>query len=239
MQEKNKILLFLFTPFILNLIVSYLIASYVYIQLSASGIPPEESWIQVMKYIYTYNFYMSIIQIVVGYYAIKFMGGWSDFKASLRLEEFKKLKNIGLIITLFFVTTAIIWSYNLLGMYLYYGSPQEYIESWRRLVSEIPLWSKLYLVLIAPFTAGIFEEALWRWYGIEKLEEYYSKGKANLIQAIAFGLWHGLSLYALFMFFVGIIFGYTYQKIRRLGELIIAHIVIDIVGFSLAFIFVA
>jgi len=56
------------------------------------------------------------------------------------------------------------------------------------MVSEMPLWSKIYLVAIAPFTAGIFEEIIWRWFGIEQLEKYYSSRTANIIQALTFGL---------------------------------------------------
>lgn len=69
-----------------------------------------------------------------------------------------------------------------------HGGFEKYSEIWREMVSEMPLWSKIYLVAIAPFTAGIFEEIIWRWFGIEQLEKYYSSRTANIIQALTFGL---------------------------------------------------
>jgi len=70
----------------------------------------------------------------------------------------------------------------------YSGSWEEYSRLWRRVVEGIPLYIKLYMVLVAPFTAGIFEEIIWRWFGIELLSKYYSVNRAVIIQAIAFGL---------------------------------------------------
>ena len=112
---------------------------------------------------------------------------------------------------------------------------EEYSRLWSEVVKGIPLYARLYMVLVAPFTAGIFEEIIWRWFGIESLSRYYSVNKAVIIQAIAFGLWHGLSLHAVATMIIGLIYGLVYARRRKLLIISSSHIVTDIVGFYLSF----
>ena len=91
------------------------------------------------------------------------------------------------------------------------------------------------MVFIAPFTAGIFEEIIWRGYGINKLEQYVNTRKAVLVQAVAFGFWHGISFHTLITFLIGLVYGFVYARRRKLLNISIAHIVTDIIGFYLAF----
>jgi len=132
------------------------------------------------------------------------------------------------------VTLGIIWCFLGLTAYMFYGGGDRFAELWRKIVEELPLYSKIYLVAIAPFTAGIFEEAIWRRFGIESLSKYYSPRKAVAIQAIAFGVWHGLTLHAVATAIVGAIYGLVYLKRKRLLTLILTHIIADIIGFSMA-----
>jgi len=200
------------------------------------GLPPEEIGYEIMKTLFTYNFYWSIIQVAVGGYAIKLMGGLPEFSNALSLRRvLHRTSSIITIISLVAFATAVIWVYQLINAFIFYGGLEEYFELWRKLVSELPLWSRLYFVLVAPFTAGIFEEAIWRWYGINRLKDYYSEKKANLIQALAFGLWHGISLYTIFTSVIGYVFGLIYLRRGELGELVVAHVLTDLIGFGLAF----
>ncbi|MGQ4913740.1 MAG: CPBP family intramembrane glutamic endopeptidase [Candidatus Asgardarchaeia archaeon] len=236
MLSKKKIYFVLFIPFVLNLSISFTISSYIYIKGAEMGLSFEEISFEIMKTIYTYNFYWSFIQIIVGLYAIKLMGGLTEFNKAFKFKEIKEnfRGSLSVIIGLILFSLIIIWGFQFLTA-IAYGSMNAYFEEWKRLVAVLPLYTKIYMVLIAPFTAGIFEEAIWRWFGIEKQEEYYSSPKANVIQAIAFGLWHGISFHTIATAIIGFIFGLIYIKRRRLGELVAAHIATDIIGFGMSF----
>jgi len=116
-----------------------------------------------------------------------------------------------------------------------YGGWEGYMAFWREVVRGIPLWSKLYFVCVAPLTAGVFEEVIWRGFGVTQLEGHTSTQRAVLLQAVAFGLWHGLSPHALVTFLIGLAYGYAYAKRRRLLALSVAHVATDVVGFYFAF----
>lgn len=236
MLSKRRVLLVLLIPAVLNITISFTIGAYVSYQAYRKGLPPERIGIEIMKALYTYNFYWSIIQVGVGLYVIKLMGGVDRLKEKYPKTDIteKPISSVLLIILLFLVTQAILWIFLYVSA-LMYGGFEKYSEIWREMVSEMPLWSKIYLVAIAPFTAGIFEEIIWRWFGIEQLEKYYSSRTANIIQALAFGLWHGLSLHTIATFIIGLIYGQVYIRRRRLLVLSTAHVLTDIIGFSLAF----
>jgi membrane protease YdiL (CAAX protease family) len=81
---------------------------------------------------------------------------------------------------------------------------------------------------------GLSEESLFRGYMQTHLERFYSKRRANLLQALLFGVWHVVwyvstpRLYYIFgyvtvTFIVGLFYGYFYSKARNILPLIIAH----------------
>ena len=236
--SKAKIFAVLFLPFILSMIISSAIVGYHIWLHRGEEIPSKKVSILVMRVQYTYSFYWSILQVLFGLIALRLMGGLNSLKKVYSLDDITRspLKSIGLIICLYLATTAIIWAFQGLNMLLTYsGSWKEYSRLWSEVVEGIPLYAKLYMVLVAPFTAGIFEEIIWRWFGIESLSRYYSVNKAVIIQAIAFGLWHGLSLHAIATMIIGLIYGLVYARRRRLLVVSSSHIVTDIVGFYLSF----
>ncbi|MDK2372318.1 MAG: CPBP family intramembrane metalloprotease [Candidatus Korarchaeota archaeon] len=113
------------------------------------------------------------------------------------------------------------------------NSIQPYGYEWfLDVISRIPAWAKYMNFLVAPFTAGIFEEIIWRGFGIESLRRFTSEVKAILIQAIAFALWHISPIHVIFVFFIGLAYGFAFVKRRSLAPLIIAHILTDLIGFS-------
>lgn len=81
-------------------------------------------------------------------------------------------------------------------------------------------------------TAGICEEVIFRGYGISVLERIFKKKAiALIVSAAAFMSLHGIAFlpwYLLIQYFIiGLIFGFFFQKYRRLEVLIIIHFLID------------
>ena len=60
-KQKCKVLLILFTPFILNILISTIIGMYVSYNAYLGGLRGEEIGTEVQKALYTINFYWSII----------------------------------------------------------------------------------------------------------------------------------------------------------------------------------
>jgi len=92
-------------------------------------------------------------------------------------------------------------------------------------------------LLVMPFMilcVGISEETLFRGYIQNGFEQFYSKRRANLFQALLFGIWHVVWYfsnpnlfymfgYILTTFIAGLFFGYFYSKARNIVPLIVAH----------------
>lgn len=236
MPGWKRVLIILLIPFALNLSISMVISAYAVRQAIERGLPPEEIGFEAAKALFTYNFYWSIIQVTLGLYLAGKMGGMKWIKEQFSSEDFTKSKlNSILIIIGLIVFSQLLFIIESYISALSYGGYDKYIEMWNRLVSSLPLLSKVYLVGIAPFTAGIFEEIIWRGYGINMLEKDFDSRKAVLLQAITFGLWHVTPLHVVFTFIVGFVFGYIYVRRRKLLIISIAHILTDIVGFGMAF----
>ena len=236
LRNLKFVLLMLFLPFVLNTLISWAIGFYAARLILARGGSPEEIGLEITRFLFTYNFYWSIIQVSFGLYLAKLMGGkrWLKDQYDFKDLSIKYLNNIALIVLLILISEVLIWGEQAV-MSSFYGGWKRYMEYWKEIVKSIPFYSKLYLVCIAPFTAGIFEEIIWRGYGISQLEPYLGLRKAVIIQAIAFGIWHGISFHAVITFLIGLIYGYVYIKRRRLLTLSLAHIITDVIGFYFAF----
>ena len=87
------------------------------------------------------------------------------------------------------------------------------------------------LKLFAIVTAAIVEELIFRGYLIPRLQLYFKNSAVTvIISAIIFGVAHlsyGTLSNVLVPIFVGLVFGYHYQKYRNLKVLIICHALID------------
>lgn len=91
---------------------------------------------------------------------------------------------------------------------------------------------RLAFVLLA-ITAGICEEVIFRGFGISALEKLTkNKWVALIISSFSFMAIHGIAFLPLAMlaqyFVIGLVFGWFYQKYRRLEYLIIVHATIDL-----------
>jgi len=221
-------LLVLFTPFLLNIFISSAIAFSTIRAAMAEGKPLSEIRVEVACNLYKYSFLWSVIEVGLGLCLARAMGGWAWLKEQFSLEDFSSnpVRSLLLILALFAVSHGLIMSEQLI---------QADMEYWRKVARALPLWSKLYLVAIAPLIAGIFEEVIWRGYGINRLEQHLGTGKAVVVQAIAFGFLHGISLHTLVAAIIGLIYGVVYVKRRRLLNISIAHMVTDVMGFCVAF----
>ncbi|RLE73380.1 MAG: hypothetical protein DRJ37_00450 [Thermoprotei archaeon] len=230
------IILILFIPCLLNISISTIIGFITVRAALAEGKSFGEIGLDIARNIFKYNFYWSIIQVGLGLYLVKLMGGYKWLKDQFSFKDFSlsPVKSVLLISALFIIASTLIWSEQLI-MASFYGGWRQHMEYWKNIVQALPFWSKAYMVLIAPFTAGVFEEIIWRGYGISKLEQHMSTTKAVIVQAIAFGFWHGISLHTLVTALIGLAYGLVYAKRRRLLNISIAHIVTDIVGFYFAF----
>ncbi len=81
-------------------------------------------------------------------------------------------------------------------------------------------------------TAGICEEVIFRGYGISVLERIFKrKSVALIISSLAFMSLHGVAFLPWSMlvqyFIIGLIFGFIFQRYRRLEILIIVHFLLD------------
>ena len=230
MSDQGRALTVLFLPAVINFLVPMAFGFYVY---SVIRSPPERIGFEVMKLVMTYNFYWSVVQVAFGLYAAMAMGGLEWLRGQYSAEDLRGARDLALTAGLAAATIAVIWAFQFLNAAL--SGPEAYFKTWREVVTSLPLWSKLYFVAVAPFTAGIFEEILWRGYGISQLEKSMGTRRALVLQAVAFGVWHGLSLHTVATAIVGLLYGYVYARRRRLLLLSAAHTLADIIGFYFAF----
>jgi len=93
MTTKNRseklwfIILILFIPCLLNLSISTIIGFITARMILAEGKSPSEIGLEVARNIFKYNFYWSIIQIGIGLYAVKLMGGYVWLKDQFSFKD--------------------------------------------------------------------------------------------------------------------------------------------------------
>ncbi len=229
MKGKSFVFLFIFTPFLINLAMTFLnmftIPSYMW---EANY---KEALITLFSRLYSFqSLGMVIVQLSVGFICLKYLVRAKEFYSSSDIRSFK---SYGLVVILVVFAFVLFFIEGFVAVMLYYnGNWAYYGDFWRKVVDATPVWARYMNALVAPFTAGVFEEIIWRGYGITKLEGFTSTKKAVMIQAVAFGLWHINPIHVLFTFIIGLVYGIVFVKRRRLLALTIAHIITDLVGFS-------
>ncbi len=214
-MSRKAVLLILFAPFLLNLAASFFTHSLIPRNLWASN--PEEAMKILYTYIWSYqSVFMVIIQVSFGIALLH--------KVELSYD-LNWRRDIPLIAVLLLVAEAFFFAEHLL-------QPSYETEWFRDVVRRIPLWARYLNAFAAPFTAGIFEEVIWRGFGIESLMKFTTDKGAILIQALAFALWHISPIHVIFVFFIGLAYGFAYIRRKSLAPLIIAHVLTDLIGFS-------
>lgn len=95
----------------------------------------------------------------------------------------------------------------------------------------------VFYIVLNPITAGFVEELIWRGYFIENLLAIgKTEWKAIIYSSISFAFIHGFTipdkLAVTFLF--GLIAGAYYVRERNLPVLIVSHVVLDVIAFSLS-----
>jgi len=103
--------------------------------------PYERLAIEIMKYAMMHNFYRSITQAATAYYAARAMGGLKWLREQYALEDVKGLKSAALVAALAAASIGVIFGFQYTSTYAS-GNPEAYISTWRRVMRELPPWSK-------------------------------------------------------------------------------------------------
>ena len=138
----------------------------------------------------------------------------------------------------FFITTYV---GNLL---VYHGPPPMGAGT----AAAVPLWLALWSIAVLPVTVAIAEESLYRGYLQHRLATRFGLWVGLLVPALFFGLQHvafslttpqAAASRVITMTLVGVMLGAFYLWRKRLGQLIIAHWLIDVVGLGLPLLMIA
>jgi hypothetical protein len=108
------------------------------------------------------------------------------------------------------------------------------------------LFPSLFVFPFMTFCVGVSEEGLFRGYMQTHLERVFTKRKALLIQALLFGVWHfvwhispfdivGTTVHVSSTFIFGLIFGEFYKESGNLIPLMLAHGLVDTIGYGAVF----
>lgn len=112
----------------------------------------------------------------------------------------------------------------------------------------VPLWLALWSMVVLPVTVAIAEESLYRGYLQTHLAARFGLWAGLLVPALFFGLQHvAFSLTTpqaalsrvIAMTLVGVMFGALYLWRKRLGQLIFAHWLFNVIGLGLPLLFIA
>ena len=130
------------------------------------------------------------------------------------------------------------------NLIVYQGPPPFDVAS----APAIPLWLALWSIVVLPVTVAIAEEFLYRGYLQTRLAARFGLWIGLLVPAVFFGLQHvAFSLTTpqaalsrvIAMTLVGVMFGALYLWRKRLGQLIFAHWLLDVIGLGLPLLMIA
>lgn len=138
--------------------------------------------------------------------------------------------SVGKMMQAFFMSYAILYVSNLLGVLLttgiglLKGSPVQDVLS-NLVLSENKWIIFIFTVLVAPF----YEEVVFRKLLIDRAVKY-GEGVAILLSGLLFGLFHGNINQFVYAFSLGLFLGFIYVKTRRLRYTVILHMVLNFMG---------
>ena len=130
------------------------------------------------------------------------------------------------------------------NLIVYQGPPPTGVVS----AAAVPLWLALWSIVVLPVTVAVAEESLYRGYLQARLTTRFGLWIGLLVPALFFGLQHvafslttpqAATARVITMALVGVMFGALYLWRKRLGQLIIAHWLIDVVGLGLPLLLIA
>lgn len=147
---------------------------------------------------------------------------------------------------LLFVIVAIgfVIATYIVNLIVYQGPPPVDVSS----SPHVPLWIALWSIVVLPVTVAIAEELLYRAYLQPRLITRLGLWPGLLIPAVFFGLQHvafsltspqAAAARVITMTLVGLMFGALYFWRKRVGQLIFAHWLIDVVALGLPLLLIA
>jgi membrane protease YdiL (CAAX protease family) len=118
-----------------------------------------------------------------------------------------------------------------------------YLVTGHLVIVGYDLISPLLVLPFMTFCVGVSEEALFRGFMQTRLAEIYSGKQALFVQAFLFGIWHfvwhimpfdpiGMTIHISSTFALGLVFGYFFELSGNLIPLILAHGLVDTVGYG-------
>ena len=230
----DEVLLVTLVPAILSLIMEgYLVCTVVPLRLWLRE--PLESYYKVSVAIASYGpVAWSVMHVVFTYLAVKLMRSEGEsVRDYLRVPGGWRGIALDALTALLLLALNYVFFNVLFPWVLTLTMPAGFLDAFLRAVRDVPTHFKVYALTVTCFTAGLCEELIWRAYGITRMERLLG-GRTNLavlVSAVLFGFWHGLSVYGLLCFLVGLAYGFVFARIRRITPLFVAHWVGDVVAF--------
>lgn len=146
---------------------------------------------------------------------------------------------------LFVITIVGFFIATYIGNLIVYRGPPP-VESGS--IPNVPLWLALWTIVIMPVTVAIAEETLYRGYLQSRLTARFGLWVGLLVPAVFFGLQHlafslttpqAATARVIAMTLFGVMFGALYLWRKRLGQLIFAHWLFDVIGLGLPLLMIA
>lgn len=188
-------------------------------------------------YIYNYgpvlwSAYHVLLTMLVWYFVKREGGAFKEIIGSVRGASTSSM-----VIVISLTAFSMIWfqvvEAAVTNLFLGAGYMEQIITSFKKMSFSIFLYS----VIITSLTAGVCEEIIWRGYLQTRLQRTLGGRlyRAIAIQALLFGLWHGLSIHAIFTAVFGYLYGFIYARTKRLTPIIVSHWLGDILGFNIMY----
>lgn len=179
------------------------------------------------------NYYMKVIVVIVSGIVAWFWYRQNYGSDNLRiLHSNIKIKDIGLFLLLGIVSQFFASSMIALISPLIVKQLDIYKQTIDRIFAGHPAVACLYIIIIAP----IVEEIFFRGILLERSKGILPFLGANIIQAAAFGIFHGNILQGLFTFGIGLILGSVMEKYKNLWAAILLHMALNGSSYLVAYV---
>lgn len=160
------------------------------------------------------------------------------------LDRFRFIDVTWGLLLLVIVVIGFVISTYIGNLIVYHGPPPVETGS----TPAVPVWLALWSIVVLPVTVAIAEESLYRGYLQTHLTARFGLWVGLLVPAVFFGLQHvafslttpeAATARVIAMTLVGVMFGALYLWRKRLGQLIIAHWLFDVIGLGLPLLMIA
>ncbi len=186
--------------------------------------------------------YMNVVMVVVDVVTLAVLA-WLMQRQGGRLSDLvgqnRGVRDLGWALLTFVIVTVGFFACSFAANLITYGGapPAAALDA-----AKPPVWLGIWSVAILPVTVAIAEELAYRGYGQHSLAKHWHKVAAVVVMAVFFGLQHiplsmdtPQSMLARFLttFFAGLVFGGLVLWQKRLGPVIFAHWLLDVLFLGL------